>query len=121
MNYLSIGLRILLTLIFAAAGSAKLFGAEMMAETFATIGWGQWFRYVTAFVEIGCAALLWAPGFQVLGAGLLLITMICAALIHVLILGPSALPALILGFLYLALVYLYREQLSVLLSRNSFS
>ena len=89
----------LLTLAFGAAGAAKLAGAEMMVATFDAIGWGQWFRYLTGALEVGSAALLWVPGLQWVGAGLLLCTMIAAVLFHLLVLGPSLIPALVLGVL----------------------
>lgn len=44
MTYLSLGLRILLTLAFVGAGGAKLAGVEMMVATFDQIGFGQGFR-----------------------------------------------------------------------------
>lgn len=119
MRYWSLGLRAVLTVIFIAAGSAKLFGVEMMVETFVKIGWGQWFRYVTAFVEISSAILLWIPGGQLMAATLLAATMACAALFHVLVLGPSALPALVLGILCAALIYVHRAQRPDLLARIS--
>lgn len=119
MLYWSLGLRAVLTVIFIAAGSAKLFGVEMMVETFVKTGWGQWFRYVTAFVEIGSALLLWIPGAQLLGAALLTATMGCAVLFHVLVLGPSALPALLLGALCATLIYVHRAQFPDLLARIS--
>ena len=68
MYYAPLALRVLLTFVFVAAGGAKLFGVSMMVETFEAIGWGQWFRYVTAIVELGSAALLWVPAFSVVGA-----------------------------------------------------
>lgn len=119
MHYVSLALRALLTLIFVAAGGAKLFGVVMMVETFEAIRWGQWFRYVTAFVEIGSAALLWVPGMQVVGAGLLCITMICGTLFHVFVIGPSAVPALVLAALCAMVVALNREQLRTIVSRFS--
>lgn len=117
MNYASLTLRALLSFVFIAAGGAKLFGVTMMVETFEAIGWGQWFRYVTALVEIGSAALLWAPGLQVIGAGLLCITMICGALFHIFVIGPSAMPALVLAGLCAVLMGLHRDQIPVVLSR----
>lgn len=89
----------LLTLAFGAAGFAKLTGAEMMVATFDAIGWGQWFRYVTGAIEVGSAVLLWVPGLQWIGAGLLVCTMIAAVLFHLLVLGPSFVPAAVLGVL----------------------
>ena len=106
-------LKVLLAAAFAAAGLAKLAGAEMMVETFDKIGFGQWFRYVTGIIEVGSAALLFVPGRQAYGAGLLLCTMIGAVLAHLVILGPSAMPALILGVLCAVVLYAHREQLPV--------
>lgn len=89
----------LLTLAFGAAGLSKLAGVEMMVATFDAIGWGQWFRYVTGVIEVGSAILLWVPGLQWIGAALLVCTMIAAVLFHILLLGPSFVPALVLGVL----------------------
>lgn len=113
---LSLALRALLTLVFVAAAGTKLAGLEMMVETFDAIGWGQWFRYVTALVELGSAALLWFPKTQAIGAGLLMITMICGAPFHVFVIGPSAVPALILAGLCAILVVIHRDQLLALFS-----
>lgn len=110
-NYVSIAVRVLLTLAFAAAGLSKLLGVEMMVATFDAIGVGQWFRYLTGLIEVGSAVLLWVPGLQVIGAGLLLCTMICATLAHLFVLGPSAVPALILGALSAVLLWHHKGQL----------
>lgn len=98
-KYALLAIKALLTLAFGAAGLAKLAGAEMMVATFETIGWGQWFRYVTGLIEVGSAVLLWVPGMAWIGAALLTCTMVCAVIFHLLILGPSAVPAMILGIL----------------------
>jgi len=111
MKYLSPGLRVLLTVAFVAAGSAKLLGVDMMVQTFEAIGVGQWFRYVTGVIEVGAAIVLWLPGRQHIGAGLLVVTMIGAVLAHLVILGPSAVPALILGLLAAAVLFLHRDQI----------
>lgn len=115
-KYISLGLRAVLTIVFVMAGGAKVFGVTMMVETFEAIGWGQWFRYVTALVEIISAALLWAPGLQVVGAGLLCITMICGALFHVFVIGPSPTPALVLAVLCATVIVLHRTQLKSMIS-----
>lgn len=104
-------IRALLTVAFLAAGSAKLLGAEMMVGTFEAVGVGQWFRYVTGLIEVGGAILLWVPGLQLLGAAALTVTMIGAVLAHLFILGPSALPALVLGALAAATTYRFRGQI----------
>lgn len=100
----------LLSLAFIAAGFAKLAGVEVMVQTFETVGVGQWFRYVTGLIEIGNTILLWVPGFQLIGAALLVCTMIGATLAHLLILGPSALPAIVLGILAALVAFSYRGQ-----------
>lgn len=117
MKYLSIGLRGLLTLAFIAAGGAKLAGVEMMVGTFDAIGIGQWFRYVTGAIEIGAAILLWLPGLQAVAAALLGATMVGAVLAHMFILGPSAVPAIILGLICAAVIYMHRNQIPMTASR----
>ena len=111
MKYLSLGLRGLLTLAFVAAGFAKLTGAEMMVGTFDAIGVGQWFRYVTGAIEVAGPILLWLPGKQILGAAVLGATMVGAVLAHLFILGPSAMPAIVLGLICVVVIYLHREQI----------
>jgi hypothetical protein len=91
---------------------AKLAGVEMMVGTFDQIGWGQWFRYLTGIIEVGSAVMLWIPGLQLLGAALLLCTMISAVLFHLLVLGPSAVPALVLGILSAVIVWRHRPATS---------
>lgn len=117
MKYVSIGIRALLTLAFVGAGGAKLAGVEMMVQTFQDIGTGQWFRYLTGIIEVGGAALLWVPGLQVLGAAILGGTMVGACLTHWFILGPSAMPAIALGLLCTAVIYIHRYQIPPLLGK----
>lgn len=114
MTYVSLGLRILLALVFIGAGGAKLIGIDMMVATFDQIGLGQGFRYLTGIAEVAGAVLLWIPRRQIIGAALLGGTMVGAVLTHVFILGPSALPAIILGLLCAAVIYLHRDQISEL-------
>lgn len=117
MKYISLGLRALLTIAFVGAGGAKLAGAEMMVATYDTIGLGQWFRYLTGIVELAGAVLLWLPSRQVVGAGLLGATMVGAVLAHWLILGPSAVPSIVLGLLCAAILYIHRAQIPAYLGR----
>lgn len=111
-NYGLILLRLLLAAVFLAAGLTKLGGVEMMVATYEALGVGQWFRYVTGVIEIAAAILLFLPSKQVWGALLLVCTMIGAVLAHLLILGPSAVPAMILGILSAVILYAYRSQLT---------
>ena len=121
MTYLSIGLRTLLTLAFIGAGGAKLVGVEMMVATFDQIGLGQWLRYLTGLIEVAGAVLLWVPRKQVIGAAVLGGTMVGAVLTHLLILGPSAAPAIVLGLLCTAVLYMHRDQIAQVLGRASSS
>lgn len=113
-KYIPLGVKALLTLAFVAAGLAKLSGQAMMVGTFDAIGVGQWFRYLTGLIEVVSAALLWVPGLQLVGAGLLAATMIGAVLAHLLILGPTAVPAIVLGVLAAYVVYVHRDQRSAM-------
>lgn len=99
MKYATLIIQVLVSLAFVLAGGAKLIGADMMVQTFETIGWGQWFRYVTGIIELGAGVMLWLKGLQFIGAGLLVCTMIGAVVAHLTVLGPSALPAAVLGVL----------------------
>ncbi len=121
MTYLSFGLRAILTLVFVGAGGAKLAGVPMMVEGFESIGFGQGFRYFTGLVEVGGAALLWWPNRQVIGASLLGATMVGATLINVFILDSSAVPAIALGLMCTAVLYLHRDQISSMLERPRLS
>lgn len=118
MKYLSIGLRALLTLAFVGAGAAKLAGVEMMVATFDAVGVGQWFRYVTGLIEVGAAILLWLPRRQVLAAALLGATMVGAVLAHIFVLVPAeGVPAVVLGLICTAVIYLHRDQINETLGR----
>lgn len=111
MKYAILGIKSVLTLAFIAAGGAKLMGVEMMVGTFEAIGIGQWFRYVTGIIEVGAAVLLWVRGREAIGAGLLVATMIGAVLAHLVVLGPSAVPAIILGVLAAFILWTHKQQL----------
>ena len=121
MTYISVGLRILLSIAFLGAGGAKLAGVDMMVMTFDQIGWGQGFRYLTGAIEVIGVALLWLPRRQVMGAAVLGGTMLGAVLTHWFILGPSAVPAMVLGLLCSAVLYIYRTQIPEVLGRPNSS
>ena len=92
-------------------------GVVLMIDTFANIGWGQWFRCIMAFVEIGSAKLLWVPRGRRLGAALLAATIGCAALFYLSLLESSVIPAFVLGVLCAFVMYFYRAQLADLTAR----
>jgi hypothetical protein len=92
-------LQVLTAVAFLAAGFTKLSGQPMMVETFEKVGVGQWFRYLTGGIEVASAVLLLIPRLAAVGAALLVGTMAGAVLSHLLILGGSPVPALVLGCL----------------------
>ncbi len=114
MKYVTLAIKAILTLAFVAAGLAKLSGVEMMVGTFEALGIGQWFRYVTALIEIGAALMLWAPRLTGLGAAILTGTMGVAVLAHIFILGPSAVPATVLGVLAAYIAFINRKDIPVI-------
>lgn len=61
-------LRVVLGLTFLAVGTTKLTGTGNTVEYFAAIGWGQWFRYLTGFLDIAGALLLFLPRRTCFGA-----------------------------------------------------
>ena len=91
--------RILLALAFGAAGAAKLAGVPQMVQVFDAIGAGQWFRYVTGAVEVIGAVLILIRATGFLGALLLAATMVGAVATHLVLIGGSPVPAVVLGLL----------------------
>jgi putative oxidoreductase len=104
-------LQLLLAAAFLAAGGAKLAGADQMVQVFEAIGAGQWFRYVTGFIEVIGAIALLVPGSAAFGAALLACTMVGAVFTHLFIIGGSAVPAIALLVLALGVVWLRRRQI----------
>src|ERR1700731_3150695 len=68
----------------------------MMVETFDKVGVGQWFRYITGGIEVASAILLLIPRLTPVGAALLVCTMTGAVLTHLVLIGGSPVPALVL-------------------------
>ena len=62
--------------IFVAAGLVKAAGIPFMVELFASLGFGQWLRYVTALVELTGGALLLSGRLQYLAALALAVIMV---------------------------------------------
>ena len=110
-------LQILVAATFLAAGIMKLIGLQMMVEIFDHIGFGQWFRYVTGTVEIIGGLLLLLPATVVFGAALLSATMACAVLTHLVLIGGSPVPALVLLVLDLVILWLRRREVSELIGK----
>ena len=84
-------LQVVLALTFAMAGLAKMGGDQAMVEMFATIGVGQWFRYVVGTLEIAGAVGVLIPRVSGLAALGLVCLMIGATLTNLFVLGASPL------------------------------
>ena len=81
----------LLAFQFAMAGLAKLGGAPAMVEMFATIGVGQWFRYVVGALEIAGAVGVLVPRLCGLAALGLVCLIVGATATNVFVLDTSSL------------------------------
>jgi putative oxidoreductase len=113
----------LLAAVFAGAGAAKLIGVPMMVETFATIGFGQWFRYLTGALEVLGAIALLVPAIAGLASLMLAAVMVGATFAHLTVVPGPALPALVLLALSLLVAWSHRGTIeaaarSVLLGRD---
>jgi uncharacterized membrane protein YphA (DoxX/SURF4 family) len=81
-----------------------------MVALFNAIGIGQWFRYVTATIEVGSAIALLVPSLAPYGALALVATMTGAVFTHLFVVGGSPLPALVLGVGSAAIAWMRRDQ-----------
>jgi uncharacterized membrane protein len=89
-------LQAFLALMFAMAGLAKVVGDAAMVEMFATIGIGQWFRYVVGALEIAGAVGVLVPRLSGLAALGLACLMAGATLTNLFVLSASPLIPVIL-------------------------
>ncbi|PZN93166.1 MAG: DoxX family protein [Alphaproteobacteria bacterium] len=109
--YLAWSLQLMAAAIFLMAGWKKLTGDAQMAEVFATIGLGQWFRYLTGGLEVvGAIALLW-PRRIALGGAVLTVVMVGAVIAHLTVLGGSPLLAIVLLVACLMITAMRRDTL----------
>jgi putative oxidoreductase len=67
---------------FLFAGGLKLISAKIEVDLFAAIGWGQWFRYFTAVLEVLGAVGLLIPRRSRRAALLLSLVMLGAITFH---------------------------------------
>jgi putative oxidoreductase len=91
--------RILLAAAFAASAYGKFAGGAQVVEAFDKIGLGQWFRYFTGAMELGGAILVVIPATGLIGALMLLVTMIGAVATHLFRIGGNPAGAIVLGAL----------------------
>ncbi|MFT5130469.1 MAG: putative membrane protein YphA (DoxX/SURF4 family) [Rhodothermales bacterium] len=93
-------LRILLILFFVLMASKNLMGNEQMRADFARWGYPEWFRILTACLQLLCAALFLHASVTFYGAALLSAMMVGAALTHLRYDPPAAIvsPLIFLAF-----------------------
>jgi uncharacterized membrane protein len=108
--------QIALAAVFLMAGGSKLAGVPAMVSLFDALGLGQWFRYVTGFIEVASGIALLVPSAAIFGAILLIPTMLGAAAAN-LFLGQSPAAPLVLLLVAAAVAWTRRNQLRGLFSR----
>jgi putative oxidoreductase len=91
--------------VFVAAGIVKLAGIPFMVELFASLGFGQWLRYLTALIEIGGGALLLAGRAQYLAALALAVIMVGATDASIVVFDRSPIPPMLTLFALLAVAW----------------
>jgi uncharacterized membrane protein YphA (DoxX/SURF4 family) len=89
-------LQILTALAFLGAAGAKFAGVPQMVATFQKVGVGQWFRYVTALLELAGAFGLLIPRYTFYAAVLLATVMVGAVIAHLTVIGENPAPAIVL-------------------------
>lgn len=97
VNVLLWVLQVLLALVFAYAGLLKVGGAPVMVDLFATIGVGQWLRYLVGVLEIAGAVGLLIPMLSGLAALGLVALMVGAIVTNLFIIDQS--PSIPIGYL----------------------
>ena len=104
-------LKILLAALFLFASGAKLAGLPAMVDVFERVGFGQWFRYFTALLELGGAVLLLWPSTTALGALLLTIVSMGAFLAQLLVLHEDITHTIVMALVLGTIAWMHRDQL----------
>jgi putative oxidoreductase len=103
-------LQLATAVLFFMAAYPKLVGSPAMVALFETIGFGQWFRYLTGVLETVGGILLMIPGYTRFGALLLIAVMLGAVLTHFTVLGDSPVHAAEYLGLSLMIAWFRRDQ-----------
>ncbi|HEV7706544.1 MAG TPA: DoxX family protein [Gemmatimonadaceae bacterium] len=94
-----------LGLLFVCAGTVKLAGVPFMVDLFASLGFGQWLRYVTALVELSGGVLLLTGRLEYLAALALAVIMVGATVASIVVFDRSPIPPLLTFILLLVLAW----------------
>jgi len=96
-------LRIAAGVLFILLGAAKLRANGYWAKLFTEIGFGEWFRYLTAALQLGGGVLFLIPRTARAGAVITGATMIGAVGVHLFVLptgfGGAVFPGALLVFI----------------------
>ncbi len=95
--------QVVLAALFVFSSAPKLLGDPSTVAAFQTIGFGQWFRYLTGVCELGGAIGLLIPRLSGLAALGLVGVMVGATLTNLFLLpgmAPAAVITVILGVLF---------------------
>jgi putative oxidoreductase len=103
--------QVALAVMFLMAGGSKLAGVPAMVTLFDAIGLGQWFRYVTGVIEVTSGIALLVPSAALVGALLLLPTMLGAIVTNVFVVPASPVMPLLLLLAAAAVAWARRHQL----------
>ena len=109
-------LKVLLAVLFIFTGGAKLAGVSAMVDVFERVGFGQWFRYFTALLELGGATLLLWPSTTAFGALVLAIISVGAFLAQLLVLHEDIVHTIVMALILGAIVWTHRDHLRILIS-----
>jgi uncharacterized membrane protein YphA (DoxX/SURF4 family) len=103
---------LLVAVVFAAVGGAKLVGNSGMVQEFAQIGIGQWFRYLTGALEVSGAVGVLIPKVRFRAALLIAVVMAGATVTNLFILHIPVLAGLTVALmaLLLTLAWQWRPQ-----------
>jgi uncharacterized membrane protein YphA (DoxX/SURF4 family) len=106
-------LKIVLAALFLVTAGAKLVGLPAVIDVFERVGFGQWFRYFTALLELAGAALLLLPATTALGALLLTLVSVGAFLAQLLVLHEDVIHTIVMAGILGAIVWMHRSQLRI--------
>jgi putative oxidoreductase len=94
-----------LGILFVCAGTVKLAGMPFMVELFASLGLGQWLRYVTALVELTGGVLLLSGRLEYFAALALAVIMVGATVASIVVFDRSPVPPFLTFILLLVLAW----------------
>jgi len=104
-------LKLLLAALFIFTGGAKLAGLPATVDVFKRVGFGQWFRYFAAFLELGGAGLLLWPSTTAFGGLLLMIVSVGAFFAQLVVLHEDIIHTIVMALILGAIVWTHRDQL----------